>query len=197
MRSGVQNLSSSVAGAAPPGVPLALGEALGVALGEVGGPDGVAGGVAGTEPDDGEVDGMGVAVGLASCEGEADADGSSGEPLGLAVGTAGVESAMAADGMKTAAIAVAAARLCLSLKVPPDSDVSRALVSAARLLSGCVAGAGQCGPSVVRLRRGRWSVRPGPLRSWTLPTSVLERKGDSTRQPRLRKNALAGWTAKH
>ncbi|GAA3803219.1 hypothetical protein GCM10022403_041560 [Streptomyces coacervatus] len=114
MRSGVQNFSNSVVGAVSPGVPLALGDALGVS----GGVDGEAGGVLAAVPVEGDADGVPGAVGVASSEGEADGDEPSGELLGPPV-TEGVESAHADVEMKVAAIAVAATRLCLSLKFPP------------------------------------------------------------------------------
>lgn len=139
MRSGVQNFSSSVAGAVSSGVPLALGDVLGDALGDVlgvvlgvsVGADGEAGGVVVAVLVEGEVDGVPGAVGVASFEGEADGDRPSGELLVGAVTGVGAESAHADVEMKAAAIAVAAARLCLSLKFPPCSAV-HGLWSAAR-----------------------------------------------------------------
>ncbi|MEU1457695.1 hypothetical protein [Streptomyces avermitilis] len=122
MRSGVQNFSSSVAGAVSSGVPLALGDALGEA-------DGEAGGVVAVVLVEGDVDGVPGAVGVASFEGETDGDGPSGELLVGAVTGVGAESAHADVEIKVAAIAVAAARLCLSLKFPPWLRCSRAVVS--------------------------------------------------------------------
>jgi hypothetical protein len=119
MRSGVQNFSSSLAGAVSSGVPLALGDALGVS----GGADGEAGGVVVAVLVEGDADGVPGAVGVTSSEGEADRDGPSGELLVGAVTGVGAESAHADVEMKVAAIAVAAARLCLSLKFPPCSGV--------------------------------------------------------------------------
>ncbi|MFF8941362.1 hypothetical protein ACF1A5_03585 [Streptomyces sp. NPDC014864] len=116
MRSGVQNFSSSVAGVVSPGVPLALGAGLGVS----GGPDTDGDAVVASALVEGALGAAGV-VGVASLEGEADRDGLNGELLGPPV-TEGVASAHADVGMKVAAIAVATARLDLSLKIPPCSD---------------------------------------------------------------------------
>lgn len=104
------------------GVPLALGDALGVS-------DGEAGGVVVSALVEGDVDGAPGTAGVASLEGEADGDGPSGETLVGAVTGVGAESAHADVEMKVAAIAVAAARLCLSLKISPLIGCSRAVVS--------------------------------------------------------------------
>ncbi|MFG2421097.1 hypothetical protein ACGFWD_18870 [Streptomyces sp. NPDC048448] len=112
MRSGVQNFSSSVAGAVPSGVLLALGDTLA-------GADGVACCVVAAALVEGDVDGVPGAVGVASSEGEAEGVGLSGELLAGGVTGVGAGSAHADVEMKAAANAVAAARLCLSLKIPP------------------------------------------------------------------------------
>jgi hypothetical protein len=112
MRSGVQNFSSSVAGVVSSGVLLALGDALA-------GSDGAAGGVVVAVLVDGDVDGVPGVVGAASSEREGEGVGLSGELLAGGVTGVGAGSAHADVEMKVAANAVTAARLYLSLKIPP------------------------------------------------------------------------------
>ncbi|MFD8260969.1 hypothetical protein ACFV19_19020 [Streptomyces griseoluteus] len=92
-----------------PGVPGALGEAEGAEGAGVTAGDAVVVpcGIYGDVPDGDGTAGDGTT-----------GDVPTGEPLGGAGGV-GVESAQAAVDMKVAAIAVAAARLCLSLTFPP------------------------------------------------------------------------------